>query len=256
ILEIARTVRDLLGDVDILHTEARAGDFGGKEVSSERARTELDWCASTPFREGVRRYVEWRRSNDPVDGALPERELVPQPAARWRERLVPRLPLLPVPAARRVLGTAALAGIIAWGVASDDAFSAFASLLGARPATSVRTSRPQVGLLVDAASALSGPTAPQRERPRVRAAGATNGVPAAVERDAARRRRRGQRGAGDELALDARVGGRRAERAPPPSRAGGRAVPQGIAGARPGYHGGRTPHRHARPHEGLPRGRR
>src|SRR5207244_13624606 len=54
ILEIAQTVRDLLGDVEILHTEARAGDFGGKEVSSERAQRELGWSASTPFREGGR----------------------------------------------------------------------------------------------------------------------------------------------------------------------------------------------------------
>jgi UDP-glucose 4-epimerase len=59
ILQIAETVRDVVGDVEIEHTPARPGDFGGKEVSSERAERELMWTASTPFSEGVRRYVEW-----------------------------------------------------------------------------------------------------------------------------------------------------------------------------------------------------
>lgn len=61
ILEIAETVREAVGEVEIVHTEARAGDFSGKEISSERAKQELGWVASTPFAEGVRRYVEWLR---------------------------------------------------------------------------------------------------------------------------------------------------------------------------------------------------
>lgn len=59
ILEIAQTVQRVLGDVTITHTPARTADFGGKEVSSERALKELGWRASTPFEEGVRRYVDW-----------------------------------------------------------------------------------------------------------------------------------------------------------------------------------------------------
>jgi UDP-glucose 4-epimerase len=62
ILEIAEAVRDVVGEVEIVHTEARTGDFSGKEVSSDRAERELGWVASTPFSEGVRRYVEWRRT--------------------------------------------------------------------------------------------------------------------------------------------------------------------------------------------------
>ena len=61
ILQIAETVRDAVGDVEIIHTEARSGDFSGKEVSSDRAEKELGWTASTSFSEGVRRYLDWYR---------------------------------------------------------------------------------------------------------------------------------------------------------------------------------------------------
>jgi UDP-glucose 4-epimerase len=61
IRQIAETVQELIGNTEIVYTPARPGDFGGKIVSSERARSELGWAASTPFSEGVRRYVEWRR---------------------------------------------------------------------------------------------------------------------------------------------------------------------------------------------------
>jgi UDP-glucose 4-epimerase len=60
--EIASIVRDLVGDVDILHVESRAGDFSGTEVSGARAARELGWEASTPFVEGVRRYIDWLRA--------------------------------------------------------------------------------------------------------------------------------------------------------------------------------------------------
>jgi len=59
ILQIAETIRDLLGNVEIVHTEGRPGDFSGKEVRSDRAHDELGWVPSTSFEEGMRRYVEW-----------------------------------------------------------------------------------------------------------------------------------------------------------------------------------------------------
>ena len=64
ILQIAETVRDAVGDVEIVHTEARSGDFSGKEVSSERAEKELGWSATTTFSEGVRRYLDWYRERE------------------------------------------------------------------------------------------------------------------------------------------------------------------------------------------------
>ena len=69
--EIASIVRDLIGDVDILHVESRAGDFSGTEVSGARASRELGWEATTPFVEGVRRYIEWLRG-PVVDVADPD----------------------------------------------------------------------------------------------------------------------------------------------------------------------------------------
>jgi UDP-glucose 4-epimerase len=60
IKQIAETIKELMGDVEIVHTPARPGDFGGKIVSSERAESELGWRAATPFATGVRKYIEWR----------------------------------------------------------------------------------------------------------------------------------------------------------------------------------------------------
>lgn len=61
IRQIAETVKTLVGNVRIESVPARAGDFGGKEVSSELARRELGWIPKVDFREGVRRYAEWYR---------------------------------------------------------------------------------------------------------------------------------------------------------------------------------------------------
>jgi UDP-glucose 4-epimerase len=69
VLDIAEAVRDHVADTGIVHTEGRMGDFGGKEVSSERAERELGWAPRTRFAEGFRRYLGWRR-------ARPERRRV------------------------------------------------------------------------------------------------------------------------------------------------------------------------------------
>ena len=91
IKQIAETVRDLMGDVEITYTPARPGDFGGKIVSSERARHELGWTAATPFGEGVRRYVAWRLAQ--VEAAK-EKEVAVIPAGEPDAEAKPRQVLI------------------------------------------------------------------------------------------------------------------------------------------------------------------
>src|SRR5207244_3674361 len=76
---------------------------------------------------------------------------------------------------RDLLGSAAAAGVLAWGAASDDSFSAFASLFGIRPVTAVRTSRPEVGVLIDAPASIAVPLSAELERDGGSASIATNG---------------------------------------------------------------------------------
>ena len=78
IREIAHTVRDLVGDVDVVHTEARTADFGGVVVCGKRASRELGWEARTPFEEGLRRYIDWYRADAARNGDLPA--VTPAPA--------------------------------------------------------------------------------------------------------------------------------------------------------------------------------
>src|SRR3954454_3424951 len=76
IRELGDIVSDLIDDTEIVHTPGRNGDFGGAVISNERAARELDWRASTPLREGVRRYLAWlaperARAPEPVSAAEP-----------------------------------------------------------------------------------------------------------------------------------------------------------------------------------------
>jgi UDP-glucose 4-epimerase len=59
IRQIAETIQSILGDVSIEYVPARPGDFGGKDVSSDRALVELGWSATTSLEEGIRRYIGW-----------------------------------------------------------------------------------------------------------------------------------------------------------------------------------------------------
>jgi UDP-glucose 4-epimerase len=94
VLEIARTVRDLVGEVDVVHVPSRAADFGGVDVSGGRAAAELGWSPATPFQAGIRRYVEWHRalaaSPQPEPQALPARQ--PQTRGRIPELAARALP--------------------------------------------------------------------------------------------------------------------------------------------------------------------
>jgi len=62
VLEVAEGIKKLVGDqVKIEFTPARPGDFGGREVSAEKASRELGWQPSVEFEDGLRRTVEWFR---------------------------------------------------------------------------------------------------------------------------------------------------------------------------------------------------
>jgi UDP-glucose 4-epimerase len=75
ILEIAERVQENVDTCEITHTPPRPGDFPGKTISNQRALDELGWKAETPFKEGVRKYVEWvkctTRPPDPIPGTTP-----------------------------------------------------------------------------------------------------------------------------------------------------------------------------------------
>jgi UDP-glucose 4-epimerase len=67
IKELATAVSEIVGDTDILHTEGRAGDFRGAEISSARALREIGWRASTSMEEGLALYCGWLRVQAPAD---------------------------------------------------------------------------------------------------------------------------------------------------------------------------------------------
>jgi len=62
IKQIAETVQRLVGNVQITYLPARAGDYEGKNVSAEKAKRELGWTPQISFEEGMKKYIEWRRS--------------------------------------------------------------------------------------------------------------------------------------------------------------------------------------------------
>ena len=97
IRELGDIVSDLIEDTEIVHTPGRNGDFGGAVISNERAAEELGWRASTPLREGVRRYLAWLAPErapapepelEPVLASAPE----PEPVAAAPVRRVTALP--------------------------------------------------------------------------------------------------------------------------------------------------------------------
>jgi len=62
VLEVAEGIKKLLGDdVKLEFVPARPGDFGGKEVTANKARQELAWYPTVSFEEGLRCTVDWFR---------------------------------------------------------------------------------------------------------------------------------------------------------------------------------------------------
>jgi UDP-glucose 4-epimerase len=60
IRRMAEEVRDLLGAPFTLEGGALStGDYEGRVISGDKAKSLLQWEAETPFAEGLRRYVDW-----------------------------------------------------------------------------------------------------------------------------------------------------------------------------------------------------
>lgn len=64
IRQIAESVQRMIGGTKLEFTAQRPGDFEGKEISSERAKTELGWEPKVSFDEGLSRYVQWYRDRE------------------------------------------------------------------------------------------------------------------------------------------------------------------------------------------------
>jgi UDP-glucose 4-epimerase len=60
--EIAETIQNLLGSVKIRYEDERAGDFQGGEISSQKAMAELGWSPKTELKQGISKYIDWRRA--------------------------------------------------------------------------------------------------------------------------------------------------------------------------------------------------
>ena len=118
VLEIAETVREVVGAVEIVREPARAGDFGGVEVSGSRAAAELGWRPRTPLREGVRRCVEWESA---------QRRAA---AARASRRRMPPERVARVARSAAIVAAAVVAGMLAAVLARYEEVSDGASLLG------------------------------------------------------------------------------------------------------------------------------
>ncbi|KPM53760.1 epimerase [Frankia sp. CcI49] len=72
VLEMAQAVQAYFPSVAIERIPARPGDFRGREISAQRAADLLGWRPTTPFRDGVRQYIEWYQANrQPPAAAAP-----------------------------------------------------------------------------------------------------------------------------------------------------------------------------------------
>jgi UDP-glucose 4-epimerase len=124
---IAETVRDLVGETPVVHTPARSADFQGAEVCGARAARELGWRPQTSFAQGVSRYLEWHRAQEPEPAAV-DRAQEPEPVAVVRAarplRPSPQLVMLALTclAVLAVAGTLAayLAAVHAVGLRGND----------------------------------------------------------------------------------------------------------------------------------------
>jgi len=61
IRQLAETVRDVVGDVEVTFGPSRPGDYRARIVRSDRAREELGWVPRHTFAEGLAKTLDWYR---------------------------------------------------------------------------------------------------------------------------------------------------------------------------------------------------
>lgn len=62
IKQLAEWVREYANpSIQVVHTEARPGDFRGVQISAEKAHKQLGWRPEIPFRDGLRQVVEEKK---------------------------------------------------------------------------------------------------------------------------------------------------------------------------------------------------
>src|SRR5436190_21316410 len=61
IRQLAETVGELVGDVEVTFGPSRPGDYKARVVRSDRARNELGWQPQHTFAEGLRKTLAWYR---------------------------------------------------------------------------------------------------------------------------------------------------------------------------------------------------
>jgi len=65
--QIAENLQEIFGNIDIKYEAARPHDFEGSITSIEKAERLLKWKPKTTFRDGLRRFIKYVKSNVPSE---------------------------------------------------------------------------------------------------------------------------------------------------------------------------------------------
>jgi UDP-glucose 4-epimerase len=85
VMAVAEHVRDLVANVPIVHVDGRKADAELARVSAELAARKLGWSASTPFREGIRSYLDWVTATSGSPRASTDSTIAGNAPTVWRQ---------------------------------------------------------------------------------------------------------------------------------------------------------------------------